>query len=206
MKQKKRPFPFTKQARRKKRRACFLRNAECSRTKRKIILRGLTAPGFGKDLARVWARKIWAVERAARVRRTWYGSRAEREESQTTVPFPLQKCVNCQSCFRERESCTERKITPRGLTALGFGKKFGRSSERATLSLVRQSCRTRRKSNRRSFFAEGADYVSKRFPGKRESHKEKNCPRGLTAPGFFQPKKVKAPFACLKTPLRSELI
>ena len=93
------------------------------------------------DGARIW-QKIRAVERAARVRRTWYGSRAEREESQTTVPFPLQKCVNCQSCLRERESCTERKITP----------------------------------------------------------------RGLTAPGFFQPKKVKAPFACLKTPLRSELI
>ena len=48
----------------------------------------------------------------------------------------------CQSDFRERESCMERKITP----------------------------------------------------------------RGLTAPGFFQPKKVKAPFVCLKTLLRSESI
>lgn len=134
MKQKKRPFPFTKQARREKRRACFLRNAECSRTIKKNY-----TPRF--DGARIW-QKIRAVERAARVRRTWYGSRAEREESQTTVPFPLQKCVNCQSCFRERESCMERKITP----------------------------------------------------------------RGLTAPGFFQPKKVKAPFVCLKTLLRSESI
>ena len=174
MKQKKRPFPFTKQARRKKRRACFFRTAECRRTKRKIILRGLTAPGFGKGLgeknlggrasdtrapylvrqscrtrrksnhrsfsaakvrelsklfpgkrelhgekdytprldgARIW-QKIRAVERAARVRRTWYGSRVEREESQTAVPFSRRGRIMCQSDFRERESRTKRKIAP----------------------------------------------------------------------------------------------
>ena len=179
MKQKKRPFPFTKQARRKKRRACFLRNAECSRTKRKIILRGLTAPGFGKDLARVWARKIWAVERAARVRRTWYGSRAEREESQTTVPFPLQKCVNCQSCFRERESCTERKITPRGLTALGFGKKFGRSSERHACAVLGTAVVSNAKKVKPPFlFRGGGGLCVKAISGKeRVAQREKLPPR-----------------------------
>ena len=91
------------------------------------------------------------------------------------------------------QSYKKKNYTPRFDGARiwqGFGKGLGeknsggRESNTRAPYLVRQSCRTRRKSNRRSFFAEGADYVSKRFPGKRESHKEKNCPRGLTAPGF----------------------
>ena len=108
---------------------------------------------------------------------------------QTRTAFTVRVC-----CFlRNTGYCrTERKITTRGLTAPGFGKGLGeknlggRASGTRAPCLVRQSCRTRRKSNRRSFSAAKVRELSKLFSGKRELHGEKDYTPRLDGARIWQ--------------------